>query len=386
MRVLFLAHDDITSGSGRSLFEMVVGLRRLYDIVPVVITKKKNALYEACLDHNIECHRLRFGMCATFSQNIWMLVLTFLADHFNNRLSYLKIKRMLDLSSIDLIHSNSSVISFGAFLSKRTGISHIWHIREFGDADFHIRYSIRNMAQYISANASRVIVVSDAVKKHWVQKGLAEEKVTRIYDGVSDKFIPIDGMSVKEKEKLKVVFCGRIEPTKGQWLAVDAFSLLPLQIRSEICLDFYGSGSKVDVEALQDKIVRAHLEDRVRVCGFSESLQKVLPLYDIGLNCSKAEGYGRTTIEYMFSGLCTIVSDSGASSELIKDGQTGMLFREQTPELLSEKLVAIYTDRVLLQKIAAAGHRWAMEHISINRELIQVYEIYCQVAEIGMKV
>ncbi|MCK9182908.1 MAG: glycosyltransferase family 4 protein [Fibrobacteraceae bacterium] len=385
MRVLFLAHDDISSGSGRSLFEMIIGLRKFYNIEPVVITKKKNALYEACLSHDIECYRLRFGMCATFSQSIWMLLLTFLADHFNNRRSYWKIKKMINLSEIDLIHSNSSVISFGAFLAKRTGIPHVWHIREFGDADFHIHYSIWNIAQYISANANRVIAVSDAVKEHWIQRGLAEEKTVRIYDGLPDSFIPTDGTGAEEKEELKVIFCGRIEPAKGQWLAVDAFFLLPLQIRNEIRLDFYGSGKKKDLEALQKRIACGHLEKQARICGFKEDIRKILLSYDVGLNCSRAEGYGRTTIEYMLSGLCVIASNSGASLELIEDGQTGMLFKKWTPESLSEKLVAIYTNRALLKQVAAAGHRWAMEHVSIDKELAQIYEVYSQVFQNKMK-
>jgi len=376
MRILFLAHDDISSGSGRSLFEMVVGLKNFYNIVPVVITKKKNALYKACLGHDIECYRLRFGMCATFSQSIWMFLLTFFADHFNNRRAYWKIKKMLDLSAIDLIHSNSSVISFGAFLANKTGIPHVWHIREFGDSDFHIHYSIQNMAQYISANANQVIAVSDVVKNHWVTRGIEANRVVVLYDGISKEMPMKISKKKSNNEVLSCVFCGWIDSPKRQRLAIDALALLPLDVRTCIHLDFYGFGNSVYLEQLERVIQRKHLQKNVHFCGYSENLDRILCTYDVGLNCSRMEGYGRVTVEYMLAGLCVIASDSGANSELIQHEKTGLLFRSGDAADLSKQLLKLYSDRQLSNRLSLAGNRWAHENASFNVEIKGLYSLY----------
>ena len=41
----------------------------------------------------------------------------------------------------DLIHSNSSVIDVGGYISRKIGVRHIWHLRDFGELDYSL-YSI----------------------------------------------------------------------------------------------------------------------------------------------------------------------------------------------------------------------------------------------------
>lgn len=42
------------------------------------------------------------------------------------------IENEVDLSSIDLIHTNSNRDGLGALINKKYGIKHVWHLREFG--------------------------------------------------------------------------------------------------------------------------------------------------------------------------------------------------------------------------------------------------------------
>ena len=44
-----------------------------------------------------------------------------------------RIRKKVQSLNIDIIHSNSSVINFGAYLSKALGIPHVWHFREYGE-------------------------------------------------------------------------------------------------------------------------------------------------------------------------------------------------------------------------------------------------------------
>ena len=74
-------------------------------------------------------------------------------DH-QSRLDYLKsIREMNDLCKMlapmhfDIIHSNSSVIDFGGYLSRRLGVRHVWHLREFGYLDYGLKSMFGNLYQ-----------------------------------------------------------------------------------------------------------------------------------------------------------------------------------------------------------------------------------------------
>ena len=41
---------------------------------------------------------------------------------------------------IALVHTNVSVVDVGERVAKRLGVPHIYHIREYGDSDFHLHY------------------------------------------------------------------------------------------------------------------------------------------------------------------------------------------------------------------------------------------------------
>ena len=55
-----------------------------------------------------------------------------------NKLAERKLYLFLKSNRMDIVHSNTGVIHFGAKVAARLSIPHVWHIREYQKLDFAI--------------------------------------------------------------------------------------------------------------------------------------------------------------------------------------------------------------------------------------------------------
>lgn len=286
------------------------------------------------------------------------------------------ISRSIDMSTIDLIHTNSARNDLGCYINKKYGIPHIVHFREFGDLDFDCimlngRY-IDNMNKYSTC----FIAISEAVGNHWKRKGVDCNKIKVIYNGVRSDDIGISSDEDKDGTNLRMVMSGGICEAKGQFLIVEALSKIPTEIRKHITVDMLGWNDPHYLRLIEDFSHRHGLENYIRIVGPVNDVHKRLKDYQIGLTCSRSEGFGRVTAEYMHAQLCVIASDSGANPELIEDGKTGILFRSGNSDSLAEKIQILYRNRELLKFFSRQAKEKASKEYTdaINSE--RIYRLY----------
>ena len=78
---------------------------------------------------------------------------------------------------------------------------------------------------------------------------------------------------------------------------------------------------------LYDMVKDLELSGNVFFHGFEKDTEKIYHEMDVLLMFSKMEGFGRVTVEAMQRGIPVIGFDSGGTSELVKNGYNGFLFR-----------------------------------------------------------
>ena len=71
--------------------------------------------------------------------------------------------------------------------------------------------------------------------------------------------------------------------------------------------------------------VRHGIAGQINFLGPRTDVHSMLGNYQIGLMCSKSEGFGLVTAEYMHAKLGVIASNTGASPELIDNEITGLV-------------------------------------------------------------
>lgn len=377
MTVLYILDYGTVGGATHSFIEMVMAMKS-YGVRPIVCLGKKTDIVDLLNKEGIKYvylgHRT---VLEPFSRKgfYWPCRLFIvLLRYWLKELIALYRLRKVDLSSIDLIHTNSARNDIGCFINKKRGIPHIMHIREFADADFDCIPLRHNYIKLYDNYTSVFISISEAVRQHWTKKGITKE-IKTIYNGINCNDITVSSDESK-KVLFKMFIAGGVFPTKGQHLIIEAMGLLPESIRRNVTLDVAGWFDENYVVQMQKYAAARGYNQQIKFLGSINNVHERLGEYQIGLMCSKSEGFGRSTAEYMHAQLGVIASDSGANPELIEDGVTGLLFQSGDAHSLKECILKMYSDRDFLIRVSHAARKKAQALYTQEKNAANIYQLY----------
>lgn len=381
MKVLYILDYGTIGGATHSFLEMVVAMKER-GVHPVVCLSRETDITTLLDEKGIEYFYAGHRSVLVpffFKGFLWPYSLFRIAFSYYYR-ELLSLRRLykLDLSSIDIIHTNSARNDIGCYLNKKYGIPHIMHIREFGDMDFDCITFRPNFVSLYNRFTTQFVCISDAVKQHWIKKGICESKVTTVYNGIHYEDILESSDEDKIKETLKILIAGGVIPAKGQHIAVQAFGYIPVEIRNKLTLDIAGWADDDYIQMMKDYADERGYGTQIRFIGPVKHLHECIGNYQIGLMCSRAEGFGRVTAEYMHGRLGVIASDSGANPELIENGVTGLLFKSGDPKSLADCVIRLYTDREQLIRLSKAAQNKAKMLYTQQKNADTIYHLYEQ--------
>lgn len=386
MRVVYIADIGIEGGATKSLIELVSTMKSEHGVEPIVLTSGNDRLNESLSALGIENHPVGHGAFlqgapdAAWKKPIkWILYAAYYYSHYHSSLR--KAISAVDWENIDLIHTNVARDDLGMEISKKTGVPNICHIREFAELDFNCWTYRPHYVKYLAENTHGFIAISEAVKRYWVTKGLPENKIKVIYNGVDyQRIIHADHSQWGNNDTIKMVIVGGVIPNKGQHQAIKALCLLPEKVRCHFTLDIIGGITETYKAKLQEPLKKCGILDQVRFLGACSDVYDRLKDYHVGLMCSKAEGFGRVTVEYMHAGLVVIASDGGANPELISDRETGLLYQREDTKTLTEKMLYLWNHKDEMADIADKGQIEAKEYTK-QKNAHEIFTEYCRVKE-----
>lgn len=379
MRVLHILSSDDQYGSAKSFLELLGKEIRLHDVEPYVVIPCENKIAEFCKRNKIEFLAVdyeQFQIPKHDNTLIFALKYTF---HFlnycvKNQKAMRKIRKFALDKKIDVIHTNSSVIDLGAELHNELEIPHVWHLREFGKEDFNFYSLKKNTIRYMNCNTDQFLCISEAMKNSWIEKGIDKNKIVVICHGVdANKFT--EKAKVTSAIKINGVMCGSFSKGKGQHILIEALNQLNEVEKSNIHVDFYGKAEGNYYEECMKKIDEYNLQKVVSIKGFTSNINEKLTKYNVGFNCSKAEAMGRVTIEYMMSGLCPVVSKSGANIEIVGDNNCGLLYESGKTGLV-EVLRYLINDPSVVLEYAQRSSKIAKEKYDANKNIDKIIEVF----------
>lgn len=378
MKVLYISTADYKYGAAKTQIDMILELKNHFGVIPVILTKTHNAFNDLCDENGIENYSYWYR--DIMAGSAYSNPLLNIAKHIVKYLLYLRgavtqrgvLKCGINWDEIDIIHTNHIRIDIGAYISKKTGIPHIWHIKELNQGHVKIIHYKHNCYQYINANADFFIAVTNQVREFWCKAGLEAEKVKVIYEGIScDKFVP---KKKRNDNKLKLVCVGRIEKSKGQLQILQAMEKLPEPIKQNVTLDLVGEPYPDYFRQLQTFIRNHHMEKRVNFFGYCEKISEILSDYDVGILASRGDAFGTVTAEYMAAGLLAIAT----YTELVENMKTGLRYEFGDIDKLCENIIFAYENRDKMDLLSKAGEQRIKTEFSIHNNARQVCELYEQ--------
>ena len=319
IRILHIANGDDCLGSAQCLYELLNYERQCEDVEPMVLTPEHTGVNDFCDKHGIENYAIKYcGFMYPMHDKAAKLKYALRkAEYYINRKKSLNsITSQIDFDNIDLIHTNNSLNDIGMRLAEATNKPHVWHLREGGLYQQNLHPYFKNFAGYMAGGNSKFIAVSNAVKDEWIKLGIPGNLIEIIYDGVA---LPDKTYIKPGSDKIRFIMTGAYSEIKGQIQIIRAAAELPEEYKSKIHIDFWGNGVPDYTEYLKNEIMRNRLQNIVELKGFTNNIWATLSAYDVGLNCTRLEAFGRTTVEFLMSGMPVIASRLGANVELINE-------------------------------------------------------------------
>jgi len=310
-------------------------------------------------------------------------------------------KRIEEVAKIEkptLLHAHSPVLNVIAALwvGRKLGIPVVYEIRAFWEdaAVDHGTYSstswkykmVRRMETWACRKAAQVAVLCNGIKNDLVNRGIAKEKLTVVYNGINPQDFRILDFDEEFARRLgttnkKVLgFVGSFYRYEGLDLLVKAFAKL-CESRDDLVLLLVGGGEtekelrqQVEQMSLQGRVIipgRFPHEDVPRIYSVVDIL--VYPRYSMRLTELVTP---LKPLEAMAMGKPLVASDIGGHRELIQNEFTGLLFQPADISALAAALLRLLDDAELRAKLAMQGNDWVLQNHTWSKTTAVYSTIY----------
>ena len=119
-----------------------------------------------------------------------------------------------------------------------------------------------------------------------------------------------------------------------------------------------------------------HIHERVHFLGKQERVNELLPLADLLLMPSEMESFGLAALEAMACKVPSIATWVGGVSELIDDGETGLLYPVGEVEAMARGALGLLNDRPRLEAMRDAGRKTAQKRFCASLVVPQYVRYY----------
>lgn len=235
--------------------------------------------------------------------------------------------------------------------------------------------------------ADRVLSVSDQLRLLYAGRTrFPAQKITVIHNGVDTRrFSPSSEARLRVRRELGLSeedFCigcvANLLPVK------DHLTLLKAADRMRAaCMNFrvllVGQGPELS-KLKQFVDTRPGLGPHVCFIGSSDRVPEILNAMDSFVLCSIAEGIPNSLLEAMATGLAVVATAVGGNPEIVRDGESGLLFSPGDWNRFAELLIRLQLRKDLRMNLGQRALRRVQERFSMRSMLSQYEQIYRKVS------
>lgn len=280
-----------------------------------------------------------------------------------------------------ILHAHSPVLNAMPALrvGKRLGIPVVYEVRAFWEdaavdhgttTEGSLRYRLtRRLETRALQRAHHVFTICEGLRRDILGRGLRQEKVTVIPNAVDIDSFEVGGRADAELQSrlglqgcTVVGFIGSFYAYEGLDLLLEALLQLFRQ-RPDVRLLLVGGGPQEPT--LKSQALQLGIADKVVFAGRVPH-HEVTRYYDLIDVLAYPRRSMRLTelvtplkpLEAMAQGRLLVASDVGGHRELIRDGETGVLFRAGNADALTTALLGLLANRSRWAKLREAGRRF----------------------------
>lgn len=367
IKVIYILHStDEMGGSSKSFLMMLKGLAQI-GIQPLVILPDYNGLYKSLSSEgfNVTVVKFRFSIYPQLHTTLDYLkfIPRLIFYILLNRCAERSLEKIVKDYMPQIIHSNSSVVGIGQKVASKLRIPHIWHVREYGDKDFSLKY-FPSRSAFLSKirNSSYSICITNALKEYLI---LDSKRSVVIYNGI----LPQQNLKFEEQKEDFFLYAGRIEKNKGlEELLLAYANFLKMCPDSNIKLKVAGQVSdSLYMKSVLEKINRLGICSEVHFVGQCEKIYDLMSKAYLVIVPSEYEAFGRVVAEAMFSGALVLGHNVAGIKEQFDNG-----LLDQNNEIG----LRYNTNKEMAQQmcnVVEKGIRYYFPMIKLSQEVVRKY-------------
>jgi PEP-CTERM/exosortase A-associated glycosyltransferase len=304
----------------------------------------------------------------------------------------------------DILHAHSPVLNAYPALrvGKRLGIPVVYEIRAFWEdaavdhgttVEGSNRYRLtRWLETRAITKADHVFTICDGLRQDIASRGVSADKITVIPNAVDiESFEPGGAPDLPLKARLGLAdasivgFIGSFYAYEGLDLLLQSLPAI-LRKRPEVRLLLVGGGPQDS--ALKAQAKQLGLLDKVVFTGRvpHAEVQKYYDLVDV---LAYPRHSMRLTelvtplkpLEAMAQGRLLVASDVGGHKELIRDGQTGVLFKAGDPQALADGIVDLLGAPSKWPQLREAGRLFVEQERNWRTSVAKYAEVYAKICK-----
>lgn len=239
---------------------------------------------------------------------------------------------------------------------------------------------------------ARVIASAACIRRDLIARnGVAPGRIAIVGEGVDlAKFHPaVDGAPLRAEfgvgpEQVLFGLVAMFRPEKGHLVLIEAArEVLRSHPAARFALVGEGTGRREFETTVRDRLTELFGDARsgpIFMTGYRADAPNVMAALDVLVIPSLAEAQSLVTPQAFATRRAVIASDVGGLPELVRDGETGLLVPPGDPIALAGAIRRLGADPVLRARLAAAGHAFAVQDLSLNRKMEESLAIYAEVS------
>jgi len=289
------------------------------------------------------------------------------------------VSKILQNSNVDIVHSHSAVPALVVkmaleHLEKQVPIINTMHGWGQNKTELQEVHDIS-----ILSEVDEIVAVSKTSKQFLVNKGINENKISVIYNGVSDLNIPEQKHILKDEipENSFVIGCiGTVCDRKNQAILVQSVMEL-LTLSKDVYCIFIGEINNSYSKQLTMQVISSGLSENIKFLGYMENADKYIFDFDLLILPTKAEGLPLTIIEAFRESTLVLASNIPECCELIQQNVSGFLFDTDSISSLTTSINNIIKlDKHEKTKITKTAHSLYESEFKQNKMFTSYNKLY----------
>jgi glycosyltransferase involved in cell wall biosynthesis len=307
--------------------------------------------------------------------------------------------RLIRAERIEVIHTHtvrSNLIGrLAALFTARPCVTHLHSPIRRDFANFNRGRRNEIIDSLTRPIAKRYIAVSLSLRREMIEHGFPSQKIVTIHNALDPNsfrslLVKADDGGIRQEYGIPpgsfvLVLVALLRPRKGVEVIIRAMKSILTYSPDTYLLIVGNDDISEDPEygkRLRTLTANLGLESNVIFTGFRSDVLAILSKCDLMILPSLfGEGLPMVILEAMAMGVPVIASKVEGIPEVIDDGVNGFLVKPGDSEQLSEKIVSIMGDPILLREVSQKGRRKVMDEMNGYSQALQVEHVYREIVK-----